>query len=372
MIEQIETNLGCSCETYADLRMISKYSIQSRIKLRCYLPLLASKGESVNNHDVTKYRMALFMIRNYSGQFFNFITNVSLEGGITTEQLINHETIAKMIVDILYVFGTLGEWCALKLIDMINRELYDTILLISKTRSNYLRLLNTCHSTLCSIRKSILLYLDEGIVTKLQTGSESRLTIQQFLSISAPKLHLLAQVLLEYLEELSSPPTHQTSHSSFNFPSNICSLIYVKNRSMACVLNEWIRELVAITREMNSGKTNIIEFLQPDHVLLAEDDGKNELKNFYYRKHQKSLHEIFYYRQKEETLRRFRLAQQCNVLITTSMSSEGLDVNRCNIVICFDPPETFHQFIQSKGRVRVERGQYIVLVEMNDHKEYFR
>ncbi|XP_046920000.2 endoribonuclease Dcr-1 [Dermatophagoides farinae] len=375
MIEQIENNLGCSCETYADLRMISKYSIQCRIKLRCYPSLLASKEKSDIIHDETKYRMALFMIRNYSGQFFNFITNVSLDGGITTEQLINHETIAKMIVDILYIFGTLGEWCALKLIQMVNRELYDTILLLAKTRSNYLRLLNAAHSTLCLIRKSILSYMDAGIVAKLETSSmtsesESRLTLSQFLSISAPKLHLLAHVLFEYFEELTSPSTHQTSHSSFTFPSNICSLIYVENRSMALVLDEWLRELVAITRDVNSGKISILEFLLPDHVFLAEDDGKNELKNFYYRKHQKSLHEIFYYRQQEETLRRFRLAQQCNLLITTSMSAEGLDVNRCNMVICFDPPKTFHQFIQSKGRVRVECGQFLVLVEKSDHKEY--
>ncbi|KAH9422166.1 Endoribonuclease Dicer [Dermatophagoides pteronyssinus] len=381
MIEQIEKNLCCSCETYADLRMISKYSIQCRIKLRSYYSLLASEKSFIQN-DI-KYRMALFMIRNYSGQFFNFITNVSMDGGITTEQLINHETIAKMIVDILNVYGILGEWCALKLIDLINRELYDTILLMSKTASNYLRLLNSCHSTLCLIRKSILSYMDQDIVAKYETntssssnGSESqRLTIEQFLLISSPKLHLLAQVLIEYLEELSSPSStnqqqQQTTHSSFTFPSNICSLIYVENRLMARVLNEWIRELIAIVREINSGKACILDFLQSDYVFLAEDDGKNELKNFYYRKHQKSLHEIYYYRQQEETLRRFRLPQQCNVLITTSMSSEGLDVNRCNMVICFDIPKTFHQFIQSKGRVRVERGQFIVLVEQNDHKDY--
>nr|XP_027197063.1 endoribonuclease Dicer-like [Dermatophagoides pteronyssinus] len=383
MIEQIEKNLCCSCETYADLRMISKYSIQCRIKLRSYYSLLASEKSFIQN-DI-KYRMALFMIRNYSGQFFNFITNVSMDGGITTEQLINHETIAKMIVDILNVYGILGEWCALKLIDLINRELYDTILLMSKTASNYLRLLNSCHSTLCLIRKSILSYMDQDIVAKYENttssssssnGSESqRLTIEQFLLISSPKLHLLAQVLIEYLEELSSPSStnqqqQQTTHSSFTFPSNICSLIYVENRLMARVLNEWIRELIAIVREINSGKACILDFLQSDYVFLAEDDGKNELKNFYYRKHQKSLHEIYYYRQQEETLRRFRLPQQCNVLITTSMSSEGLDVNRCNMVICFDIPKTFHQFIQSKGRVRVERGQFIVLVEQNDHKDY--
>nr|SZF06445.1 endoribonuclease Dcr-1 [Psoroptes ovis] len=372
MIEEIETNLNCSCETYADLRIISKYSIQSRIKVKCYEPIMANNDDSN-----IKYRLAMFMIQNYSAQFFNFITNVSIDDGKTAEQLINHETIAKMKIDILKVFGTLGEWCTLKLIELVNRELYDTIVLLSKSGSNYLRLLNTTYTTFCLVRKSILTYLDKDIVDKIRPSNtnETKLSLRQFLSISAPKLHLLAKVLIEYLQELSNSSaiatTYQASYSSFAFPFNICSLIYVENRSMARVIDEWLRELIAIIKceyKDCTNKMNILEYLQPDHVFLDIDDdddgnGKNELKNFYYRKHQKSLHEIFYYRQQEETLRRFRLAQQCNVLVTTSMFAEGLDVNRCNMVICFDRPKTFNQFIQSKGRVRIERGQFIVFVE---------
>ena len=63
------------------------------------------------------------------------------------------------------------------------------------------------------------------------------------------------------------------------------------------------------------------------------------------------------------SLQRFRFAHNCNLLVTTSMSAEGLDVNRCNLVMCFDPPETFQQFIQSKDRVCSENGLFYVLVE---------
>ena len=51
------------------------------------------------------------------------------------------------------------------------------------------------------------------------------------------------------------------------------------------------------------------------------------------------------------------------------MSAEGLDINRCNFVLCFDPPKTFQQYIQSKGRVRVEYGLFYVLVEDDEVQE---
>lgn len=374
MIENIESNLKCSCETYADLRMINKYSIQSRIKLRVYPPLFNTDAVNVNN---LNYKLALLFIRNYCAQFIHFISNLS-SGGLN-DQVINIESIARIIIDILKVYGTLGEWCTLKLIKVVDRELSDTITLMSKTHSNYLRLLQATKSTMYLIRQCILTYLSNDISRILDNNE--RLTFEQFLSVSSSKLHLLANVLLDYLNELSYPPkSKETLHSSFTFPSNICALIYAENRSVVLVLNEWITELAAISSLNQSNTTNALEsnkitfncfsHLMPNHVFLAEDDGKNEIKNFYYRKHQKSLHEIYYYRQQEEALRRFRLAHNCNVLVTTSLSAEGLDVNRCNLVVCFDPPQTFHQFIQSKGRVRVEKGQFIVLVEENPNNSY--
>lgn len=45
------------------------------------------------------------------------------------------------------------------------------------------------------------------------------------------------------------------------------------------------------------------------------------------------------------------------------MSAEGLDINRCNLVLCFDQPNCFQAYIQSKGRVRSENGLFYVLVD---------
>lgn len=58
------------------------------------------------------------------------------------------------------------------------------------------------------------------------------------------------------------------------------------------------------------------------------------------------------------------------------MSAEGLDVNRCNLVLCFDQPSCFQAYIQSKGRVRSENGLFYVLVDEfntdeSDYQELF-
>ena len=70
-------------------------------------------------------------------------------------------------------------------------------------------------------------------------------------------------------------------------------------------------------------------------------------------------------RRMKETLRQFRTGA-VNVLVSTSVVEEGIDVPSCNLVIKFDFPQTFRSYIQSKGRARKKSSQYIMLVEDGD------
>lgn len=53
-----------------------------------------------------------------------------------------------------------------------------------------------------------------------------------------------------------------------------------------------------------------------------------------------------------------------NTLITTAVLEEGIDIGKCNLVIRFNEPVTFREFVQSKGRARA-KGSYFVLI--HDH-----
>ncbi|KAI0389732.1 RNase3 domain-containing protein [Xylariaceae sp. FL0594] len=57
-----------------------------------------------------------------------------------------------------------------------------------------------------------------------------------------------------------------------------------------------------------------------------------------------------------------------NLLVSTSVAEEGIDVPACNCVVCFDPPDNVKSFIQRRGRARAENSKLILLMEPDTTK----
>ncbi|KAI3507009.1 hypothetical protein L1887_21714 [Cichorium endivia] len=57
-----------------------------------------------------------------------------------------------------------------------------------------------------------------------------------------------------------------------------------------------------------------------------------------------------------------------NIIVATSILEEGLDVQKCNLVIRFDPASTVCSFIQSRGRARMLDSDFLLLVKSGDDK----
>ncbi|CAM8924446.1 unnamed protein product [Rhodiola kirilowii] len=55
-----------------------------------------------------------------------------------------------------------------------------------------------------------------------------------------------------------------------------------------------------------------------------------------------------------------------NVIVATSILEEGLDVQSCNVVIRFDPCPNVCSFIQSRGRARKEKSDFLIMVKSGD------
>ena len=54
-----------------------------------------------------------------------------------------------------------------------------------------------------------------------------------------------------------------------------------------------------------------------------------------------------------------------NLIITTTALEEGIDVSACNVVVCFERPQTMNlkSFIQRRGRARKSKSKFVLMFE---------
>ncbi|CAM0884261.1 unnamed protein product [Alopecurus aequalis] len=69
-----------------------------------------------------------------------------------------------------------------------------------------------------------------------------------------------------------------------------------------------------------------------------------------------------------DTLDSFR-SGKVNLLFTTDVAEEGINLPDCSCVIKFDLPKTTRSYVQSRGRARQKDSQYIVMIERGNGKQ---
>ncbi|CAG8162910.1 unnamed protein product [Penicillium salamii] len=78
-----------------------------------------------------------------------------------------------------------------------------------------------------------------------------------------------------------------------------------------------------------------------------------------------SLGDLLHRDLQRDTLEEFR-ARRKNLIVSTDVLEEGIDVSACSLVICFDKPPNLKSFVQRRGRARHKESTYAVMISTED------
>lgn len=84
-----------------------------------------------------------------------------------------------------------------------------------------------------------------------------------------------------------------------------------------------------------------------------------------------SIEAILCEKNNRRVLERFK-KNETNLLCTSSVLEEGIDIQSCNLVIRYDLAQTFSAYAQSKGRARMKDSKFVIMVDKADAMKYFK
>jgi len=141
--------------------------------------------------------------------------------------------------------------------------------------------------------------------------------------------------------------------SSISQKDKLCGIIFVQQRSTALTLCETIKHHATTKRELH--------FIHCDYIV-----GHGSVQS--YDGTIAKLADMTVARQ-QAVLSRFR-SHKVNLLVSTSVVEEGVDVPHCNLVIRYSLPTDFRSYVQSRGRARASNSQYLMMVDSAHNRAF--
>ncbi|KAK8171094.1 hypothetical protein BKA80DRAFT_305901 [Phyllosticta citrichinensis] len=162
------------------------------------------------------------------------------------------------------------------------------------------------------------------------------------------------KVLKNIFSELNSCPRDQTERIPRKMEALIQFLVSEARPDFTCIVFVTQRATVVAMQFLLANHPQTRElFSIGTFVGMSSIAGK--------RKSNLALFDLASLKQQEETLDDFRTGKK-NLIISTSVLEEGIDISTCNTVICFDAPPNMKSFVQRRGRARKQDSKYVIIL----------
>ncbi|XP_011300777.1 endoribonuclease Dicer [Fopius arisanus] len=161
---------------------------------------------------------------------------------------------------------------------------------------------------------------------------------EKITNYSSEKIMKLLELLRKYYNDYEGAKT--TGINKF------CCIVFVRRRFTAKVLYHILKNA--------SQSSKRYAFIKSDYILGFS---ANPYKN--------SCEDICIQKWNREALIRFRNGLS-NILISTDVLDEGIDIPLCSLVVRYDLSTDFRSYVQSKGRARSSRSNYVMMISSTD------
>ncbi|XP_044259487.1 endoribonuclease Dicer [Tribolium madens] len=130
----------------------------------------------------------------------------------------------------------------------------------------------------------------------------------------------------------------------------LCCLIFTKRRFTAKILHHIIDKTSQVDPKFYHLKSNF--------VVGNKNNPYNDTRE-----------NLFIAKKNREVLNTF-VSKEINVLVSSNVLEEGVDIPKCTLVVRFDKSEDYRSYIQSKGRARHKKSLYYTIVETPEVEKF--
>lgn len=303
-------------EIHDEINRLSRI-MHSKVETSCDIKTLNKYGATPNVETIMYPSPASFeeMDSNCINQLLQDLIHVASFLNLTEHDSNELRKIKKSLDCISKTARTMGIWSAFKLSEIFSNDIASYIEVHQSSRRSISHVMSTVKTT---IDKCIAL-----LGTRLKSVDKH---YDKLIKFASPKM----RVLLEQLK-LYSPINEQNRNKK-----PLCGIVFVEQKKDVFLISLWLKEIAEAIPDA-------FGFLKVNYVVGHNINNSN----------------LRLIRNQEEVLTKFR-KHELNLLVSTSVLEEGLDVPRCNLVIRYDFPAIIRQYIQSKGRARSDGSRYVV------------